>query len=401
MSTRKSALIRAAALALLTLSALELALQLAFPQLPASIIEQMPQYRARMGFRLDAAHGVQEYPAGETVNYEISQASGDLYKLTCLSPDHAPPFDAYRVSFQRDSHGFRNPEPWPDKVQMAVIGDSFTAAEAIVAPYWQGISESILVFGLPGSGTLQQQRLLEAYALPREPEIVVLAYFAGNDLKDNWAFHRQSQADADNASAAVERKNPLDYSVLFNIVYTFRNAVLSDADAPCHYPQTAATEPPTPLAFYGEFLDVFAFDSQALRDSEMVRVTRDSISALASMLRARGSRLLLMYIPQKAELYWELLSDESKAAILSGRQDLDASVEASEVSANLTAQRDIMADLAAEFEIAFLDLTPALSQAISEGAQPYFFADTHWNQEGHNIARIALLDFLNRSNLEM
>ena len=401
MSTRKSVLIRSAALALLTLLALELALQLAFPHLPVSIIEQMPQYRARMGFRLDAEHGVQEYPAGEMVNFEISKSSGDLYKLTCLSPEHAPPFDAYHVSFQRDSHGFRNPEPWPDKIQMAVIGDSFTAAEAIVTPFWQGVSDSILVFGLPGSGTLQQQRLLEAYALPREPEIVVLAYFAGNDLQDNLAFHRKSQADADNASDSAERKNPLDYSVLFNLAYAFRNLLLPGAEVPCHYPQTASTEPPTPLAFYGEFLEIFALDSQALRESEMYRVTRDSISAMASMLRARGSRLLLMYIPQKAELYWELLSDESKAAIWSGNRDLDASADASEVSANLAAQRDLMAVLSAELEIALLDLTPALSQAVRTGPQPYFFADTHWNQEGHNIARIALLDFLNQSNLDM
>lgn len=401
MPTRRTLFIRAVILALLTLSALELALQLAFPQLPRSIIEQMPQYRARMGFQLNAAHGLQEYPAGEKVNYEISKLSGDLYKLTCLSPNHAPPFDAHQVSFQRDSHGFRNPEPWPDKVQLVVIGDSFTAAEAVVTPYWQGISESILVFGLPGSGTLQQQRLLEAYALPREPEIVVLAYFAGNDLQDNLAFHRKSQTEAGNASDAAERKNPLAYSVLFNLAYAVRSAAMSGAETACHYPQIANTEPPTPLAFYGEFLKIFALDSQALRDSEMYRVTRDSIGAMASMLRARGSRLLLMYIPQKAELYWELLSDEGKAAILSGSDEIDAAAAAREVSANLMAQRGLMAELAAEKDIAFLDLTPALSQAVSAGAQPYFFADTHWNQEGHNIARIALLDFLNQSNLDM
>ena len=178
MSTRKSILIRATVLVLLTLTALELALQLAFPRLPGAIIEQMPQYRARMGFRLDTAHGLQEYPPNEAVSYEISRASGDLYKLTCLSPDSAPPFESYRVSFQRDSRGYRNPEPWPDKARIVILGDSFTAAEAIIAPYWQDLSDSMLVLGLPGSGTLQQQRLLEAYALPREPEIVVvLAYF--------------------------------------------------------------------------------------------------------------------------------------------------------------------------------------------------------------------------------
>ncbi len=389
---------RAAILALLTLSMLELVLQLAFPYLPRSVIEQMPQFRARMGFQLDTAHGAQEYPARERVEYEISSSSGDLYKLTCLSPDDAPPFNSYRVSFQRDAHGFRNPEPWPDKLKIAVIGDSFTAAEAIVTPYWRDISDSMLVIGLPGSGSLQQQRLFEAYALPRQPDIVILAYFAGNDLQDSLTFYRQSQEAQSSAAGAQASIHPLNYSLLFNIAYVVRSSLLQDPDAPCKFPQAARTEPPTPLAFYEAFLSTFALNSQALRESEMVRITREAIGAMAAALQARGSRLILMYIPQKAELYWEILSADSQAAILAGNDELDS---AASVSANLPAQRNLIAELATELEIGFLDLTPALSSAISKGEQPYFFADTHWNQAGHDIARIALLDFLNQSTLDM
>ena len=71
------------------------------------------------------------------------------------------------------------------------------------------------------------------------------------------------------------------------------------------------------------------------------------------------------------------------------------------VGENLSVQRDLMAELADELDIPFLDLTFTLTEAINDGKQPYFFADTHWNQTGHNLARIALLDFLNRSNLDM
>ncbi len=401
MQTRKSVVIRAVVLTLLTLSALELVFQLAFPHLPVAIIEQMPQFRARMGFRLDAEHGLQEYPAGEIVNYDISRLSGDIFELTCLSPDDAPIFDAYHVAFQRDAHGFRNPEPWPDKVETVIIGDSFSAAEAIVTPYWQGLSDSLLVFGLPGSGTLQQQRLLEAFAMPREPELVILAYFAGNDMRDSLTFHRQSQADEASSSATGERKSPLDYSVLFNIAYAFRSSILRNADQPCHYPQTAQTEPPTPIAFYDQFLSSFALDSHTLRESEMFRITREAIGEMAATLQARGSQLILMYIPQKAEIYWERLSDESERAIFSGSKVFGPTVEIGDVSSNLAAQRDLLAESAAVLDIAFLDLTPALQSAVSNGEQPYFFADTHWNQTGHNIARIALLDFLNQSNLDM
>ena len=60
-----------------------------------------------------------------------------------------------------------------------------------------------------------------------------------------------------------------------------------------------------------------------------------------------------------------------------------------------------MAELADELDIPFLDLTFTLSEAINGGQQSYFFADTHWNQTGHNLARIALLDFMNQSNLDV
>ena len=401
MPPRRVAIFRAAILTLLTLTALELALQLAFPRLPAPIIEQMPQYRQRMGFQLDTEHGVAEYPAGETVSYEISRSSGDLYKLTCLSPDDAPPFEPYRVSFRRDAHGFRNPEPWPQKVDLVVIGDSFTAAEAIVTPFWSGLSDAMLVLGMPGSGTLQQQRLLHTYGLPRQPDTVILAFFAGNDLQDNLAFYRTLDAGVSAKGGAPAGKRPLDYSVLFNLAYGIGRSLVEDDQAHCHFPQTAQTEPSTPLAFYEEFLTIFELDSQSIRDSEMYRLTRDSIDAIASMLRERGARLILMYIPQKAELYWELLSAEGKSAIVEGSGALETSTNIQAISANLSALRDLLAALAAELGIDFLDMTEALSDAVSSGEQPYFFADTHWNQRGHRIARFALLDFLNQSNLDM
>ena len=64
------------------------------------------------------------------------------------------------------------------------------------------------------------------------------------------------------------------------------------------------------------------------------------------------------------------------------------------IDANLSRQRDWMKALCAEFEIDFLDMTPLLREAIEAGAAPYFLADTHWNQIGHNLARQALRDFL-------
>ncbi|MCY3797319.1 MAG: hypothetical protein OXG84_05900 [Chloroflexi bacterium] len=391
--------LKALLLLLLTTLMLEVALQLVFPHLPPAVIKRMPQYQERLGHRLITEHGAREFPAGQAVEYEVSPISGDLYDLSCIRPEDAQPFEPYHVSFKRDEHGFRNDEPWPDDVDLVVIGDSFTAAELIQRPFWQGLSESMLTLGLPGSGTLEQQRLFDAFALPRQPELVILAFFAGNDLNDSARFAEMLRAGMNRHDLAHSGKSPLDYSVVFRLFQFVSETATSNPDADCHYPMMARADPPAPVAFYKKFLPVLGADKQSLRSSEAFQLTKTSISEMAAALQAVGAELLLMYIPQKAELYWNYLDEKSKQTIidvesrdsqLAGLQDIDM---------NLSSQRDAMRELAEEIGIAILDLTPPLAQAIRAGQSPYFFADTHWNQLGHDIARNALLDFLNRSNL--
>ncbi len=385
---------------LVSLLLIETALQVAFPLLPPVVIEQMPQYLERVGFRLDTSHGAREYPAGQKVEYEISRASGDLFRLTCLAPADAPPFEPYGVRFTRDAHGFRNEEPWPKRVELAVIGDSFVAAESIVDPFWRDLSASTLVLGLPGSGALEQQRLYETFALPRMPETVVWAYFAGNDLADSLEFAEMLAKGRSFAEANHHGKLLLDYSVLFNLALQLFNRINRSLAAPCHYPQMAATDPPTPVAFYDEFLPILTWDEERLRGSEAFGLTRVSLTEIAEAQLARESRAILMYIPQKAEIYWHRLTDQAKATIVAALDPQYRFEDYRSIDANFMAQRNLLGELASELSIEFLDLTERLAAAASEGQAPYFYSDTHWNQLGHNIARNALLEQLNQSTLE-
>ena len=387
-------------LLLVTVVALESALQLAFPHLPKVLVEPMPQYLERLGYRLDTAHGALEYPARERVTYDVTPLSGDLYHLTCLKPADAQPFAPYKVSFLRDGHGFRNVEPWPEDVDMVIIGDSFTAAELIQRPFWQDLSQSTLVLAVPGTGTLEQQRLFEAFALPRQPETVVLAFFAGNDL-DNTLFYADMLRDGmTRQEIAHLGKNPLDYSVIFRMFqFLFESA--ADAAADCHYPVFAQTDPAAPVAFFGQTLPLLGADKASLLQSEELRLARESIDEMESALEANAGLLILMYIPQKAELYWRYLDAATKEMIIEIESRNRNLTGLEMIDDNLSAQRDAMRELADEIGVAFLDLTPPLAAAIADGGIPYFFADTHWNQLGHDIARKALLDFLDRSSPEV
>ena len=387
---------RAGLILFITLASHEIALQLAFLQLPQTLIKRMPQYQERYGIRLNTEHGARQYPPKEAVDFEVTSHSGDLYQITCLSAAHIESIEPYRVAYTRDRQGFRNREPWPDDVELVIVGDSFTAAESVRRPYWDGIAESMLVFGLPGSGTLEQKLLLEAFGLPRQPEIAVLAYFGGNDLTDNESFAKLQQAGLTFADKTHQNRNPLDYLVSFHLVLFLRDSILA-AGKDCHYPQAALTEPPTSVAFLDKLIPVLALGESALRASEMYQFTQAAIIEMSAMVQSRGAAFVLMYIPQKAELYWESLSQETRQFIL---DRLEKPISADQVDANLTVQRQVLASLAAEYGFVFLDLSPSLADAVQQGQSPYFFADTHWNQTGHDIAKAALLKILNQLALD-
>lgn len=394
--------LRACAIVLFTVILLEFVLQLAFPYLPKVIIEHMPQYQERTGYDLETEHGARQLPASQAIEYFVTPQGGDLYNYpgACVSQADTRSFEPYRVSFQRDAHGFRNEEPWPDDVDLVVLGDSFTAAEIIQQPYWQGLSDSMLALALPGSGTLEQQLLFEYFALPRKPERTVLAYFAGNDLSDNGFIPWMESIGLTWRDLPHLYKYTHDYSVVFRLAQFLAESALKTIRRACHYPLTARTEPPTPVIFYRYFLPQLRLNKGHILETHLMQHTKTSISEIATAMKAAGGELILMYIPTKIEIYWDYLDDESKEKFIT--------IESREYNVgglkylepNLHVQRQVMREFAAEIGVAFLDLTPALRAAVQAGISPYFVADTHWNQRGHDIARIALLDFLNATTLE-
>ncbi len=378
-----------------TVILLEFAFQLAFLHLPHDLIQRMPQYRERAGFRLQTEHGARESPSHQVVEIHVDQHSGDLFRLTCLSAAQAQFFDPYTVRFKRDQHGFRNPEPWPDDLDWLVIGDSFTAAEAIQMPFWSGLSGSMLALSFPGSGTIEQRLLLDAYGLPRQPNTVVLAYFAGNDMSDNEVFQDLRSQGKSIADQARQNQSPLAHLVTVHMALYLRDMINKAAINNCPYPQAAQTDPATPVAFFDKLLPIFALDADALRASDMFQITRAAIVTMSHDLAERGIRFVMMYIPQKAELFWTYLDSAGKTAIADYISEFQKPIAPATIDDNLSAQRELWQSVAQAQRFEFLDMTPILRAAIENGRSPYFFADTHWNQLGHDLARQELRKYLN------
>lgn len=382
---------------------IELILQLSFLSLPQAITQRMPQYPERYGIKFNTVHGAREYPAKEHVDIEINQYSGDLFQVSCLSPKDAIPLEPYHVAYERDNHGFRNTEPWKDDVDIVIIGDSFTAAESIQTPYWENLSDDILVLGLPGSGTLEQKLLFEHFGTPRSPEIVILSYFAGNDLTDSLTFYELQQANLTFADKTRENRSPLEYLVTFHLLLFIRDTFSGSSQADCHYPIQAQTQPPTPVVFFDQMVSTLTLSKEEVATSTAFNITQEAITELAETVKADGGKFILVYIPQKAEVYWNLLDEASQNMIegllqestLSDATNLDLPIHN-----NLNIQRELLQDEAEDNNFVMLDLTPFLINAVEDGEQPYFFSDTHWNQVGHDIARRAIMEYLSKTELD-
>lgn len=367
---------------LITLILLEILLQVALPALPRIIAQRVPQYPVRYGIQFDTPHGAREYPANESVTMTIGSGTGDLYAISCLDPLTAPPITPETIIYTRDNRGFRNPTPYPDKVNLVIVGDSFTAAENIQRPYWDDLSDSMLVFGLPGSGTEEQRLLLEHFGLPRQPEHVILAFFGGNDMTDTGHFNEVKRAGYNLYDYGNRNRKPWEYLVTFHLFMFVKESLdSSDSNDRCPYPITVNNGQST--ALYDAFVAGVA--QEPLTNTSLWQETTDAITNIATQVIDSGGQFTLMYIPYKAEVYAPLLSESDQNAIAE-RLNIDWSL--------VDQQPALLATLADETGFTFLDLTPILRSAIQAGNEPYFYADTHWNQQGHDLVNSFLQDYL-------
>jgi len=242
------------------------------------------------------------------------------------------------------------------------------------------------------------------YGRPRQPKIVVLAYFGGNDLLDNEFFAAHFAAGQSRLDYVYQKHSPGDFLVSLHLLLALRAALGPAPATDCHYPLSSAARPPTPLAFFDRLLPQLATGKATLANSDGWQRARASISAMNQALTDQGGRLALLYIPQKAELYWQDLAAADKQKIVEALRaaevDAEGSLSVAAIDNHIGAQAELLKDFTAQQGIAMLDTRPALRAAIAAGEQPYFFADTHWNQRGHDIARNVLREFLNRSTLE-
>ena len=354
---------------------------------------------------------------------------GDIVRLGFLPPGLArhPP---YRFPFTTDEEGFRN-RPGAEEAPVAALGDSFTDAMTLPAEAaWPSrlsarLGVPVRNYGTAGFGPGQERRVLEEYVLRRRPRVVVVGFFAGNDLQDAERFKHFEQDASFRPSFAYGWQFKEVVARFDNLyVVSVARGMASLLEHPAPGPREpneaegySGDDPAEPgasragfdrglftvpvagrtlrFAFLPAYLNTLRFSRAELEAWPGWALTREAYRHMDAEARAAGARLVVMFIPHKAQVYLPLLQASLPPAELA--RELEATLRQTDRPLDLGAMLDnrlalngLMRDFCAQEGIEFLDLTEALQARVASGQNVYFPDDSHWNAAGHETASEAL-----------
>jgi hypothetical protein len=308
--------------------------------------------------------------------------------------------------------GFRGPEvpiaKPPGVLRLAVLGDSFT--EAMHVPYDEtfcavierhlascplgGRPVQVLDFGVSGYGTGQELLTLRQQAWRYAPDVVILAFFAGNDVSDNSAvLDSESWLNGEKCRPHYELRNgtlaeddqfreraaarwwchgvfALNRIAIMD--YLGEPAVMLHRIAGGSKPaaRIAGHEPGLDDEIYGPPPDARWRDAWA--------VTEDLITALSREVKAHGARLVVVTLSTPIQVYPDPAYREAYLRSIGGT--------------DLFYPEHRLDALGTREGFVVLNLAPSL-QAYADQHHSFLhgFPNTragtgHWNELGHRLA---------------
>ncbi len=433
-------LVRAAAaglVAVITLAALEVVLRVAAWRTPSFMAVE----RSRLGEVAPDPHW-QDSPRYGRVPRPHRDAMGewmlgDIVRMGFV-PEAKSPRLLHRFPVRTDADGFRNDTP-PGYAEVAALGDSFTDALTLpVERAWparlaERTGRSVRNYGVAGFGPQQELRVLRDHVLPRRPRVVVVAFFAGNDVPGaalfeefersggaasfgvaGWPFKRVV-ARFDHSYAYLLAQHLLGREVhaaglepdagrgrRFDAAWSGEDPAAPAVDRPSFdrgmfaVPVAGRTLRFAFMPPYLNLLNLGRADFEAHRGWEL---TRASLLDMSTACRQSGARLVVMFIPSKCQVYLPVLDRalterEMRQALAFSLPGDPWGVDVARLRRNRLAQNELMAGFCRREGIEMLDLTPALGRVATQGENVYFPDDSHWNARGHDVAAERLAAFL-------
>ena len=385
--------------------------------------EDTPRFGRRLRSRVDA---VNEWRYGDIVRMG--------YVPAALSEGAV-----HRFTFQTDDEGFRNARV-RQKIDVAALGDSFTDAMTLpIDDAWPTRLErrtgmAVQNYGTAGFGPQQELLALQEYAARHHPRIVVLAYFAGNDLFDAEAFDEfeRSNGAVRRAVQGWQIKDVVSRADNWFLVSALRAtgtwmSKLERAEARADAAPSGgserirpASDAPAPVsgvafdrgmftaavngramrwAFMPPYLNTLTFSERDLAARAGWTLTQRAIGEMQEVSRGIGAAFVVMFLPFKSQVYLPWLAQSDAAPALSRDlqfylPDNPGTPDVAQMLRNRLAQNRLMRRFCDERGIPLLDTTGALTARFAAGENVYFPDESHLNERGHAVVADALAAFL-------
>jgi hypothetical protein len=317
-----------------------------------------------------------------------------------------------RVHFNR--LGLRDPreryEKPPGTFRILVLGDSFTEAiqveqqettaavlEARLRALRPDLNVEVINAGVAGWGTGIEGLYFENEGYRFEPDLVLVGFFVGNDLHDNYYKLQLAGDDLDLAvkpyfglgkdGGVVQRDPPpppppptgllpalRSCCRLWNVVET---GVLNRfGDGQGNTPLWAAS----PMEAHTRAM----YDAEPTGEwKEGWEITSQLFARLKARTDALGVPLAAFIIPDSPQL-----SEAGWRELVGGRRLREGRLE-------LTSPNRQLAAIAERYRLPLLDLLPTLQRESGGDARRFYFqTDQHWNRDAHALAARELERFL-------
>lgn len=307
----------------------------------------------------------------------------------------------FKMLVKTNSLGLREDREFGDKqaLRILVLGDSFVfglgvqRSETFEAVLEQRLSTQlgqaveVINAGVPGYGTCHERLVLEDLLPKLQPDLVLLCFYAGNDLVDNlhclemgvaserivdgiFVSAKRYHVKADELERQQRQgwKRAMLWSYAYNLIEMKLEGLMV---------QTGATPQPQTL-----YKSVYKFHRKAGSDEEtrVIAHTREQIEQMKRFCDDKGVKLAVAILPAQLQVYPELFA----------QQITGFKVKMEDYAIDRPNQ--LISELVAELKLPVTDLVRPLRDRREAGL--YYQTDGHWTLQGHIAVSGELEKFL-------
>jgi SGNH hydrolase-like domain, acetyltransferase AlgX len=278
-----------------------------------------------------------------------------------------------RITVTYDGHGYRNATELT-RADIVLIGDSYVEGsyvsdDQVLSRILQArLGRPVANLGVAGYGTSQELVVLQRDAVALGPRVVIWFFFEGNDFYNDVQF--------ENALLAPRKVRVRPWtaghgwwrrSFLRNASVMLR--LMLSRVAPIYVPHfgtvTGGPHRGRKVLFWPEA----AVPWTEFEEGRWMKA-QDSLKTAARVAREHGIELLLVYVPIKYRVYRDFVQSAPDGGLRGW---------------TLWPLPDLFARFCRAEELACVDLTEGLRDAVLAGGMPHALTDTHWSPEGHAL----------------